>query len=874
MAKSYKIGLVVIGALVVIIVAGLLGLQVFFPRERLRAEIVRRLEQQLQQPVSVGSVGVRVFPTPSLSLRDLEIGAAQAQTKPHITLASLDLRMRLWPLLRRKAEIIAIDIERPLVQVTMAPPATPEAARVEALGLPPAGRAAGEMPAQAAPGAAAPGQGQNISPSAGGARGGLPIEIQIERLDVHDGGVSIRRENGAPVLDLLAITQRLEAHAMPSGDIDLRGETAIDTIYAHLGAASLGRDLKIKIRESLRYARSADRLQIDEATIMLGALPVAVTGTIDGIQAKTYTADLHLLGGPARIEDIRAFIPVALVPQSAGVKSEGMLAVDARIHGPLRAEQQPAATGLDFAVLVNLSDGRLRHPQLPDEIRGINLQVRANPDSIEIERFAAQAGDSRVQLTGVAIDYATRPRVDLRLDAEVALALVSRLQNRKDFPDLSGRAAVRLHVQGPTADPLALREDGDLTLTNVAANGGRLPLAIHDVNARLRLDGHNIVIQELAAVAGTNDLHLGGSLQDLTALLPKAPAGSVAVVDLHLVSNRIDLGEQVPVFAGPSVIGRVSGRIEANVRELQFRQITARDLQAALVLDRGNVQIEKLDLSAFGGTLALSGNFDLRNPERPVFNVAVDAERVEAPQLLAYAGSFNRLSSLKDHLSGNVSFTTNMSGDLDQKLALDVPGLTATGNLAARGVLLSGYPLQDAMATFLETPDLRQLSINDWEQPYRIANGRLNIDGMSIKAGDVTITGNGWQSLDGQLQISVDVLLPPRYSTRVREMLPAEIAPMLFGEGQAQLPIPLRFSGQISSPKVSLDTDAIAARARTAAQARLNEARQGIEGALRQRAEEALGRASGAAADSSADTTRPDLKREAERLLRDLFRKK
>src|SRR5437764_14379200 len=91
------------------------------------AQLQERLSRAVGGEVRWQEFRVRILPAPHGELRGLRVETAAAT----ITAEEADARLRLWPLLRARAEIASVKLVRPIVRLTVVPAASvPEEAQL------------------------------------------------------------------------------------------------------------------------------------------------------------------------------------------------------------------------------------------------------------------------------------------------------------------------------------------------------------------------------------------------------------------------------------------------------------------------------------------------------------------------------------------------------------------------------------------------------------------------------------------------------------------------------------------------------------------------------------------------------------------------
>jgi hypothetical protein len=857
-----------------LIVLALALLPTLLPKEQIKTWVLQKAEASLRRPVTVESVSLSLLPVPRVRLEGLAIGDAPGRMRSRFTLETLTLQVRLWPLLRQKIEVVRIELDRPFAEITLADPASADSAATAA-----------------GPGALADALVAG-APTRTGAPGPLdspPADIQVQALVLRGGRVRVLYPDGRPFVELGGIGEQLHANATMLGEIHIEGETTIDSARVHLPAGTFGRGIPIHLRKNLVLEAARDLLTVREATLQLGDLSATVTGTVAGITRGARVADLHVTGGPTSIGSIFGYLPEPLFAEVAGAHSGGTLELRADVRGPLGsppgADASAPAPWPDFAVTLALTGGHIEHPRLPAPIEDVALRLRASPDTIDVREFTARSGESRLAARATAVHYRVRPYVTIAVDAAVDLATAAALQPRSTLT-LAGYANAQLVISGFAAQPEAMTAVGTIELRGAALTTPQLALPLSGLDADLALHERELIIQDVRGSLGQSDFNLKGRVENYRALDLARPGGDAAKVELRLRSRRLDLDQLLlPTAATPvptaavlaPILARVEGVVAFEADEVRVNRATLRQARGQARLERGLVRLDGLTLRAFDGTLAGEGLIDLRRAANPHFDARLQARAVQAGPLYAYATSLNRLSRLGGFLNGALDITASLAGDLTDSLALKLDSFTANGTLQTRAATLSGQPLQHALAGFLNAPQFGQLAITDWLQPFRIANGRLTIDGMNLKAGEVELTARGWQALDGSLECAFELLLPPGLASGLREKLPADLVPVLFSGSGGRVLVPLAVSGRLPQPSIELDTGRLRAGAQQLVETRLAEERERLKReALREAGDFLKDMAHG-----TADSTRKedeekgrDARKEVDELLRNLLHKK
>lgn len=885
MTRPFNTIATVAAALLGLVLLGLVLAAAFIPKEWVRRTVVAQLESRLKRPVRVETFDFAVFPRLRLDLEGVDVGGTAAPGAPHLAARSVGLGMRLLPLLQRRIEITSLEIREPRVVMLLESP---------------------EARAQRPPAPAAP------------SSTGTPVEMQVQSFRIDDGRVSIRLPEGTPFLEIAGLDEELSGGLSRSGEISLRGTTTVDSLRLHLASGGvIGDGLRLKLTKNLGYDTGAGVLALREATLDLAGVPVAITGQVSGLGgrpaaaagtagspvggstgsapegsagssvggstgsapasgAASPTLDLSLRGGPAEVDEIVGLLPSSLFPRREGMSSSGTLRLEGVVRGP--------ATDADFRIDLALENGRIQDPALPQPVEGIVLRLSADPESVQVSEFAARVGESALRARATLFDYQRVPQFLVAADLEADLGAVAGFYAPPDSLELSGRATAQVIAEGRADRPDAVRFSGTARLAGVRAAGPNLPAPLEGLQGTVLFSEQTANLEDLRGRLGGSDFALSGVIRNLAALRPPArgPDGAVAAaagrarMDLQLRSRRLDLDELFPdpnagrngaggrraVPPGPlPELPPIDGDVRISADQLIWRGINAADARGVVRIDRGIVTFDRLVFEAFDGATALSGRIDLTDRARPTFDIDAETRNVNVPAFFAYAKSLERFGRVGSYLAGRMNARAHLAGALTDSMALDPATLASQGSFGVTEAEMRDHPIQGAVASFLNAPQLRSLAFSDWTQTFRIEQGRLNIEGLSLRARGVELLADGWQAIDGTMEMRFDLILPPELTAGLQAKLPAAAAGALPAAPDGRVLVPLQLAGRIESPSISLDTGRLTAAAREQAAARLAAERARLEEEARRQAGRLLDRALGGAKADSADSVPPPRQR-------------
>jgi AsmA-like C-terminal region/AsmA family len=842
-SRKRRIPIFIAASCGVVVLALILALNLL-PSETVRDLVIAQLEKETGRSISVAHVSGRLFPSPQISLDNLEIGDTGNSETEYLLVKSLILKLRFQPLLKRRIEVSSLVFDQPVFEFTLPAQGLPTDSAQDETGKPelvlrpdPSDTDTPEADESAAPNAPAQqtkiatAQVQSSQPPE--EQISPPLNIEIEELLIQHGIVRIYQSTGEQMLIVGDINERLTAQLTSTGDLLLSGRTDLADIAYHTPSGILGRDLTCRLEKSLSFDRKADRLSLTEVRLQVGDLPIELSGYIEAVSAPAPVCNIELSGGPAEMNSILAILPTELFPEVAGIESGGTIELSGSLTGS-PGDLEGKLPEFDFQL--NLNNGHLTHPKLPERIDRIDFDLAARPESIYLHNVRIESGENLLEMEVKLFDYLDAPRMVTNLAATVALAT---LPDWPQFPDsirLAGQVETELAISSDA------RYSDQINLTGSAS--------IHE-------GGYRFIDQPFEVKEFTGQIDV-----DLTVSPPT-----------EALSQTKQIGQLSPLEQLTTAVKILDGQMTLQAQAMTLNEAPIENLNGVVTIEGHHVSFRNIEMQAFGGEVELAGSMAFAESKPPQFKIDSGVTNVKASQLYGYAQGLNNFGKLGDFLTGDINCKASMSGRLDSELGVSLTSLSSQGRMETSSATLENHPLQQLLAKFFSAPEINRLSVSSWLQPFMIQNGKLNLDGMHFKADQVDIEGKGWQALDGSLNLSLNVILPRAMSGNVTKQLPGDLSALLFGSANSRIQLPVVITGNITSPVITLNSAQLQSEVQQRVEQQLQSERDQLEDNLLNEAEKLL---EGLISDDgdSTSTKQQTLEKNVKGLFKNLFKKK
>ncbi len=811
----------VLAAIVVvaIVVGAWIALAILLPPARVKSLVETQLHTALRREARFEGASVGLWPPVRLSVRKLELaepgGFANGAA---FSAKSVDLDLDVFALLGRRVRVTRLAIVDPALHLVLNADGS---TNLDNLGAPPQ------------PGAKAP----------------PAMDLEVRTFAIRGGRVLVddlkaRRRTTFE----LATTTSLSAEG-GGQRIATRGRTEITGLaFGPLSAARMSdldnglSKLVFKLDHDGKYDAKQNRLALGRLALELGKAQLAVSGVVDdpGPHARF---DLRAKGDGVDFGQVLGWVSVADAKAVQGLSGRGSMAFDLAARGAAPAPGAPPAIPAVTGWL-GVQDASFRYAGAPVGVDGLSFRARFAPDTVSIPDLACTVSGQPVSARLLARRFAD-PLVDFSVKGNVDLAAVAPLVAEQGTK-LGGRADLDVRGSGRAKDPGSIALDGRAQLKNVSVEAKDLPKKIEDVNGTVLLSTQRAEVKGLTAKAGASSYTLDATVTRPLALMAKPDSVPPAGVTFDFRSPNLDLAELLPTTPGAPFLPNAKGGGKVSITHLRQGALDVKNVSATVALAPAALDAQNFSLQGYGGDIAGSAKFDLRDTAKPAYEIRTKVTDVNADSLLSVWTPAKNL--LRGTLSTDLTFSGAGDQPADLKRTLTLVGLAALSD----GQLGPGPTLQ-AIADLVKVPQLREVKFKDFKLPMRIENGRIITDEATLSGPSGDWKMSGAVGFDGALDYAVSITLPQQ----VTEALNAKsaLAAGALADDQGRTLIDLHVGGTAKAPRVAWNTQAMRDRLAGRASQAIAEQKAKLEAEAKQAAASALQQRLGLAADSAGGAT-------------------
>lgn len=768
----------------VFIVLVAFGFYVFFPSEKIKNKIISEAEAQLGCPVHIESISPRWL---GISIHGLHIEACKKWGIRHFSLDTFSVDLKFLPLLKKRVNISALNFHKPVLSYHMAAE-SPEVKEAEV------------ETAEA---------NDKVDDSDASS-----YTLDIERLRISDAAISIydSEAHQVPSLDLGGLNYDLSASYQAQIAV-LKGELHIENLAINSGMGQLGKGLAVHWGHDFTHNINQDRLDIKQSDLDLGLLVAKLEGHIEQLSTSP-RVDIKLTGKSDNLKNIVALIPAQILPDEMPQETGGRIDLKMAMQGLFPTDFADASAWDDFNMNLNfdLADGYFNYQnQLKGSDIGIALQV--NNDQVDLSKFDLKLGRSFVKLKAQVSDVFRTARTKGNLNTGIWLADFKAID--PSFDTLGGEISSQLRFDHSEK---VLNFDGSATLKklNWKSTDETMP-ALSDLSGLLQFSDTRFNVEKLILNWGQSDFTIDGQIDQwphymgwsedkngVTQVALSTNSKKVYLKDLLFFYNEDadDAEEETDYTFLDGIVVDAKSRVESLITDT----LSWKDMRAHLYLKDRKMSLKDFSGKVMGGEVAMTGSLDLMEP-KPKFASTLKINRIDLSQTLGSFPFLNTYGNLQNALSGKFTSDFSMSATLGEDGYPILSSLFSKGKLQVLDGKLEGHVLQNKLSERLDFGALKKIDLQKWTQAFEIEKGALNLKNLNIESAMANLNLSGTQSLDGKLNLAMDVLVPKKLMDQIK--LPAALSGLWSKSSADVITLPFSVKGNIMSPDLALNEQGV-----------------------------------------------------------------
>ncbi|TVQ67835.1 MAG: AsmA family protein [Balneolaceae bacterium] len=479
-SRPLRIVLIIAGSLLLFFTVMIAGINFWLTDERLRSMIAEPLRETAGQEADIQSLSVtffRTFPRFGIELKGVRIPDSSGEEM--ILADDLLVSLDLIPLLRNEISVSRLQMTGVFIHYRILPDE----------------RSNFDFLLSREPESVGTGAGYTFS---------VP-EIIIRETSLYYTDENTRTE--------------LRLNGLEADMAFFYGEHIQTDMALFLESLSFARDgtqwitnLSLSLNQSSVIRSEEELFQILDAELSIRGLALDLSGSVSEWSSGQPLLDLAFNSSSENFGELLRLVPPHFMENVSTIRTDGSLVLEGEISGRVTDDSLP-----DIGFRLNVSDGFLQYPDLPQGVEEISFNFSFTNDLAFLSHFQAVTADNRIRASGqIENPLSDSAPLHLDLNADIDLgtaALFYPLSNHR-IDELGGQLSLSGELSGNLHDPDSFTLSGLLKLEDGMLKFEDVPGRIEDFFFHAEASEERLFIHESGFRSGQNLFTLSGLISN------------------------------------------------------------------------------------------------------------------------------------------------------------------------------------------------------------------------------------------------------------------------------------------------------------------------------------------------------------------------
>ncbi len=562
----------------------------------------------------------------------------------------------------------------------------------------------------------------------------------------------------------------------------LKTDINIDTIRLSNNGVALIPFLQLMFDAKIKADLENQKYVLAENSIKINEIPLALNGSVQLLEDTTQV-DVRLKTGKVNFKSLLSLIPAIYFEGFEEVKADGKISLEGYAKGKLVGDNYPA-----FDFRLNINDAWFQYPELPQSVHSIELQSHISSlggsldnTVIDVSNFSFNMADNPFQSSLHITTPISDATVQFKANGKLDLGTVKKVYPLDKDITLNGLLSLQLKGNGKMSyiekNRLEkFRFTGNVKMQDFAIKNSDFSETLNVDNANLIFNNRYLHLNKLNVRIGKNDIRGNGKVENYLAyaLKGKTLKGRFSIYSNYLNLNDF-ITEETPnntakttekeTTNAPNSVIEIPKNLDlalvGDMQQLKFHKMNFRNAYAKLVVLNGDIDIEKMWVKAFGGTMNVTGQYSSKNTKKPSAQLNVALNQIHFNSIFEQIESFQKIVPFFKNTTGTFNAKFSFNTLLEQDMSPNLQSITSKGNFKTKAIKIKDSSVINLLAEKLKLSKLSKMtSLRDISLAFEIKDGRISTKPFSLKLAGYKMQLAGSTGLDKTIDYKGKLRLP------------------------------------------------------------------------------------------------------------------
>lgn len=555
----------------------------------------------------------------------------------------------------------------------------------------------------------------------------------------------------------------------------LNTKLTVDTLNFWSGGVRFVNDMVLDFAADINAKLKESRYELANNSMKINAIPLSLNGWVQMLD-EGMDMDLKLNTERVDFKSLLSLIPAIYTKSFADVKADGKVSLNGFAKGKMLGEDYPA-----FELDLGVENGKFQYPSLPKSVDNIQITSHISSPGGSLDRTKVDVSKLNFNLGGNpftaqlnVVTPISDPDFKLKALGKLNLGIVKDVYPLEKGTELNGVLDMDVNAAGKMSwieknQYESFKFGGKMNVKDMLVKMADLGQDVNISNANLLFNDRYLDLTDLNLKIGRNDLSANGKVENYLAY---ALRDVTLKGDFKVSSNYLNVtdfmggdAEKTENDTSSMQVIKIPKNLNLNLggnfKELVYNKMNFKNADALLKVADGELNIQKLNVNAFGGLMALTGKYSSVNPQQPALDFDIDLKQISFADIFGQVPSMQKFVPIFEKLAGRfntkLSLNTLLSGNMMPILA----SIISNGNFNAEMVTLKEdvTAIQELSKT-LKIDKLSNFSLKDIALAFDIKDGKLQTKPFNLKFKGYAMNIGGTTGLDQSIAYAGNVKLP------------------------------------------------------------------------------------------------------------------
>jgi len=488
--------------------------------------------------------------------------------------------------------------------------------------------------------------------------------------------------------------------------------------------------------------------------------------------------DLTYKSEQTSLKSLMSLIPAVFMTDYSDLKTSG----EFNLSGTAKGVYSDAdSTMPDIALLLNVKNGLVSYPSLPEQIKNINIESDIFIDGINMDKSIVNINGFHMELAGNPFDMKfilktpiSDPDFSGSMKGKIDLAALSNALPL-DSINLSGLINMSVSMAGRMSmiekeQYNDFKASGTMDISKMTvAMTGYPEVKINDAGFEFTPAFASLKSADLN-IGGASDFKLSGKLENYIAYVLK---DEIIRGNLTLRSKIVDLSDIMSEIASDTaeiedttaltiikVPENINFNFDAIIDQFVYSNIKVQNVKGKIIVKDGILSIRETGMDLLGGKIAMNADYDTRDILKPLMKADMNIENLGVKDAFNAFNTIQMLAPTAKGVSGKVGVKLSYSSLLGSDFMPVISTISGGGKLQSDEVTLVESSVYKLMKESLKLSDKYTNTFKDINVSFKINNGRIFVSPFNTKVGNIRMNISGDQGIDQTLNYVIKTEIP------------------------------------------------------------------------------------------------------------------